>query len=148
MHLEENLTPTERTYIAVFYGILQFQRNHRTIDVTSVVELRQLRNVAISAWPTKGLRFTIPIYSIKMSLGVLSPHLNTPPNNQGILIGDKVYSEVFLAIDSSIIPDERFSSTPSMLDGLDHETETDLRILGCELIQSAGILLRLPQVTV
>ncbi|KAK7159447.1 hypothetical protein R3I94_005702 [Phoxinus phoxinus] len=81
-----------------------------------------------------------------MSLGVLSPHLNTPPNNQGILIGDKVYSEVFLAIDSSIIPDERFSTTPSMLDGLDHETETDLRILGCELIQSAGILLRLPQV--
>ncbi|KAK9979197.1 hypothetical protein ABG768_012641 [Culter alburnus] len=81
-----------------------------------------------------------------MSLGVLSPHLNTPPNNQGILIGDKVYSEVFLAIDNSIIPEERLSSTPSMLDGLDHETETDLRILGCELIQSAGILLRLPQV--
>ncbi|XP_067308428.1 cyclin-L1 [Pseudorasbora parva] len=81
-----------------------------------------------------------------MSVGVLSPHLNTPPNNQGILIGDKVYSEVFLAIDSSIIPDERFSATPSMLDGLDNETETDLRILGCELIQSAGILLRLPQV--
>uniref|UniRef100_A0A673MW72 Cyclin-L1 n=1 Tax=Sinocyclocheilus rhinocerous TaxID=307959 RepID=A0A673MW72_9TELE len=33
-----------------------------------------------------------------------------------------------------------------MLDGLDQKTETDLRILGCELIQSAGILLRLPQV--
>uniref|UniRef100_A0A667ZX91 Cyclin L1a n=1 Tax=Myripristis murdjan TaxID=586833 RepID=A0A667ZX91_9TELE len=33
-----------------------------------------------------------------------------------------------------------------MLDGLDLNTETDLRILGCELIQSAGILLRLPQV--
>uniref|UniRef100_A0A671KDT1 Cyclin-L1-like n=1 Tax=Sinocyclocheilus anshuiensis TaxID=1608454 RepID=A0A671KDT1_9TELE len=33
-----------------------------------------------------------------------------------------------------------------MLDGLDHETETDLRILGCELIQAAGILLHLPQV--
>ncbi|XP_050993650.1 cyclin-L1 isoform X2 [Labeo rohita] len=81
-----------------------------------------------------------------MSLGVLSPHMNTPPNSQGILIGDKVYSEVFLAIDSSIIPEERLSTTPSMLDGLDHETETDLRILGCELIQSAGILLRLPQV--
>lgn len=82
-----------------------------------------------------------------MSLGMLSPHLNTPPpNNQGILIGDKVYSEVFLAIDNSIIPEDRLSTTPSMLDGLDHETETDLRILGCERIQSAGILLRLPQV--
>uniref|UniRef100_A0A8C2IZG2 Cyclin L1a n=2 Tax=Cyprinus carpio TaxID=7962 RepID=A0A8C2IZG2_CYPCA len=33
-----------------------------------------------------------------------------------------------------------------MQDGLDLYTETDLRILGCELIQSAGILLRLPQV--
>ncbi|XP_065133156.1 cyclin-L1 isoform X3 [Paramisgurnus dabryanus] len=81
-----------------------------------------------------------------MSLGVSSPSLNTPANNQGILIGDKVYSEVFLAIDSSIVGEERLSTTPSMLDGLDHETETDVRILGCELIQSAGILLRMPQV--
>ncbi|KAF4802009.1 Cyclin-L1 [Turdus rufiventris] len=33
-----------------------------------------------------------------------------------------------------------------MQDGLDLQCETDLRILGCELIQAAGILLRLPQV--
>ncbi|XP_062384028.1 cyclin-L1 [Sardina pilchardus] len=77
---------------------------------------------------------------------IASPHLNTPALNEGILIGDKHYSEVYLAIDSSIVPEERLSPTPSMLDGLDLETETDLRILGCELIQSAGILLRLPQV--
>lgn len=83
-----------------------------------------------------------------MSLGVLSPSLNTPQNSDGILIGDKLYSEVFLAIDNSIVGAERLGTTPSMLDGLDHETETDLRILGCELIQSAGILLRLPQVAV
>lgn len=72
---------------------------------------------------------------------------NTSSNNEGILIGDKVYSEVFLTIDNSLIPDERLSPTPSMQDGLDLQTETDLRILGCELLQSAGILLRLPQVT-
>ncbi|KAF5898644.1 cyclin-L1 isoform X1, partial [Clarias magur] len=66
--------------------------------------------------------------------------------NEGILIGDKVYSEVSLTIDNSLIPEEKLSPTPSMLDGLDLHTETDLRILGCELIQSAGILLRLPQV--
>ncbi|XP_056599881.1 cyclin-L1 [Triplophysa dalaica] len=81
-----------------------------------------------------------------MSLGVLSPSLNIPQSSYGILIGDKLYSEVFLAIDNSIVGEERLGTTPSMLDGLDHETETDLRILGCELIQSAGILLRLPQV--
>ncbi|XP_041118919.1 cyclin-L1-like isoform X1 [Polyodon spathula] len=71
---------------------------------------------------------------------------NSSTDNEGILIGDRVYSEVFLAIDNSLIPDERLSTTPSMSDGLDLHNETDLRILGCELIQSAGILLRLPQV--
>ncbi|XP_041125590.1 cyclin-L1-like isoform X1 [Polyodon spathula] len=71
---------------------------------------------------------------------------NSSAGNEGILIGDRVYSEVFLAIDNSLIPEERLSTTPSMSDGLDLHNETDLRILGCELIQSAGILLRLPQV--
>uniref|UniRef100_A0A8C7CVG3 Cyclin L1a n=1 Tax=Oncorhynchus kisutch TaxID=8019 RepID=A0A8C7CVG3_ONCKI len=71
---------------------------------------------------------------------------NTSTNNDGILIGDRVYSEVYLTISNSLIPEERLQPTPSMLDGLDLHTETDLRILGCELIQSAGILLRLPQV--
>uniref|UniRef100_A0A3B5KSH7 Cyclin-L1 n=1 Tax=Xiphophorus couchianus TaxID=32473 RepID=A0A3B5KSH7_9TELE len=80
-----------------------------------------------------------------MAAGPLSVSSNAS-NNDGILIGDKVYSEVYLTIDNSVIPEERLSPTPSMLDGLDLNTETDLRILGCELIQSAGILLRLPQV--
>lgn len=83
-----------------------------------------------------------------MAAGPLSVSSNASTNNDGILIGDKVYSEVYLTIDNSLIPEERLSPTPSMLDGLDLNTETDLRILGCELIQSAGILLRLPQVSV
>ncbi|KAM8954442.1 cyclin-L1 [Pelodytes ibericus] len=78
------------------------------------------------------------------------PHLPGPNPctriTDGILIGDRVYSEVYLTIDNSLIPEERLSPTPSMLDGLELQSETDLRILGCELIQSAGILLRMPQV--
>lgn len=70
-----------------------------------------------------------------------------PPPPVGILIGDRLYSEVSLTIDHSLIPEERLSPTPSMQDGLDLQSETDLRILGCELIQAAGILLRLPQVS-
>lgn len=70
------------------------------------------------------------------------------PTAPGILIGDRLYSEVSLTIDHSLIPEERLSPTPSMQDGLDLQCETDLRILGCELIQAAGILLRLPQVGV
>lgn len=72
----------------------------------------------------------------------------TTTTTGGILIGDRLYSEVSLTIDHSLIPEERLSPTPSMQDGLDLPSETDLRILGCELIQAAGILLRLPQVSI
>jgi len=56
------------------------------------------------------------------------------------------YSGVFLTLDNVLLPEEKLSPTPSMKDGLDAETEQDLRILGCEFIQTAGILLKLPQV--
>ena len=56
------------------------------------------------------------------------------------------YGRVIISLENCLLPEERLRSTPSSLDGLDPETEMDLRILGCELIQTAGILLRLPQV--
>lgn len=34
-------------------------------------------------------------------------------------------------------------NSPSRADGIDEETETSLRIYGCELIQQAGIMLKL-----
>ncbi|EUB62765.1 Cyclin-L2 [Echinococcus granulosus] len=57
-----------------------------------------------------------------------------------------VYAGVHLSIDNYVIPPEKLFPTPSNLDGLDAETEFDLRYIGCELIQDAGTLLRLPQV--
>ena len=56
------------------------------------------------------------------------------------------FSRVILTLDNVLVPPDKLSPTPSMQDGLDSETEMDLRILGCELIQTAGILLKLPQV--
>ena len=61
------------------------------------------------------------------------------------VIETREYSKVLLTLDNVLIPSEKLSSTPSIIDGLDIDTETDLRILGCELIQTSGILLRLPQ---
>ncbi|KAL4717540.1 hypothetical protein ACJJTC_000689 [Scirpophaga incertulas] len=58
----------------------------------------------------------------------------------------KNYGKIVLTLHNLLLPDSAFKETPSQADGLDLETETDLRILGCELIQTAGILLRLPQV--
>ena len=57
------------------------------------------------------------------------------------------YARIVLTLENVLVPTEKLSPTPSMLDGLDNETEMDLRILGCELIQTAGILLKLPQVS-
>lgn len=56
------------------------------------------------------------------------------------------FSGVLLTLDNVLLPEEKLSPTPSMLDGLNSEIEQDLRVLGCELIQTAGILLKLPQV--
>ncbi|KAF6032823.1 CCNL1 [Bugula neritina] len=53
---------------------------------------------------------------------------------------------VFLTLENVLLPEEKLSPTPSMVDGLSAETEQDLRILGCEFIQTSGILLKLPQV--
>lgn len=58
----------------------------------------------------------------------------------------KNYGKIVLTLYNCLLPESVFKETPSQADGLDIETETDLRILGCELIQTAGILLKLPQV--
>lgn len=51
-----------------------------------------------------------------------------------------------LTLENCLLPETKLDLTPSQADGLDQDTEIDLRILGCELIQTAGILLKLPQV--
>ncbi|XP_062505222.1 cyclin-L2-like isoform X2 [Corticium candelabrum] len=53
---------------------------------------------------------------------------------------------VVLSLDNVLLPEEKLKETPSMAHGLDREMETDLRMLSCEFIQAAGVLLRLPQV--
>lgn len=59
-----------------------------------------------------------------------------------------VYGKIILSLENCLLALEKLEKSPSVVDGLDPETEYDLRILGCELIQTAGILLRLPQVRI
>ena len=58
----------------------------------------------------------------------------------------KTYGDVIITLENCVIPASKLSPTPSVRDGLDSETEMNLRVLGCEFIQTAGILLKLPQV--
>uniref|UniRef100_A0A6P7H541 Cyclin-L1-like n=1 Tax=Diabrotica virgifera virgifera TaxID=50390 RepID=A0A6P7H541_DIAVI len=80
------------------------------------------------------------IYSINMG-STKSDTLNNTVKST-----PKPYGKVILTLKNQLLPEEKLSPTPSQLDGLGLETETDLRIYGCELIQTAGILLKLPQV--
>lgn len=57
------------------------------------------------------------------------------------------FGKIILTLENCLLSDNKLQETPSQQDGLDKETETNLRILGCELIQIAGILLKLPQVS-
>ncbi|KAI0518712.1 hypothetical protein KFK09_006148 [Dendrobium nobile] len=52
---------------------------------------------------------------------------------------------IYTAIDNFYLTDEELKNSPSRKDGIDEDTETMLRIYGCDLIQESGILLRLPQ---
>lgn len=59
------------------------------------------------------------------------------------------YGKIVLTLENAILTTEKLDiNTVSQQDGLSKETEMDLRILGCELIQTAGILLKLPQVII
>jgi hypothetical protein len=62
-------------------------------------------------------------------------------------VPERTYGKIVLTLDNVLIPEDKLSPTPSELDGLDSETEMELRMLGCELIQTSGILLKLPQVS-
>eukprot|EP00250_Pteridium_aquilinum_P020944 c24995_g4_i1 orf=32-1396(+) len=52
---------------------------------------------------------------------------------------------IYTAIDTFYLSQEQLQNSPSRKDGVDEETETVLRLYGCELIQEGGILLKLPQ---
>lgn len=58
----------------------------------------------------------------------------------------KDFDRIHLNLENCIVPRERIENTPSAKQGMSHELEVDLRIVGCEYIQAAGLLLQLPQV--
>ena len=67
------------------------------------------------------------------------------PSSAAVAKLEKNFSQIILTLENVLIAPEKVAKTPSGEDGLDAETEKDLRILGTELIQIAGMLLKLPQ---
>lgn len=89
-------------------------------------------------------RIVVETFFVRVLLEMGSAKCDPAPS--GAKQAPKPYGKVILTLKNKLLPDEKLSPTPSQSDGLDIETETDLRIYGCELIQTAGILLELPQV--
>ena len=67
-------------------------------------------------------------------------------NEQAKLETKTEYAGVKLTLDNCLFSAEQLEVTPSQKDGLDMKVEEDLRFLGCEYIQIAGIMLKMPQV--
>lgn len=94
------------------------------------------------------LPITIP--TIKVS-AITSPNTKPIPENNGETpvtthtLLPKAYGKIVLTNDV-LLTEEKLYPTPSSLDRLEEESETELRIMGCELIATAGVLLKLPQV--
>ena len=68
------------------------------------------------------------------------------PNSQGVA-SVRSYGHIRLDISNSVLPLDKLSPTPSAKDGLSEEIEMQIRSMGCDLIQIAGKLLKLPQVS-
>ncbi|VDM37453.1 unnamed protein product [Toxocara canis] len=63
----------------------------------------------------------------------------------------RLYSSIDISAEKWLLTlDEKsmakLENPPSLADGIDIQTEQDLRYLGCEIIQSGAIMLRIPQV--
>lgn len=65
--------------------------------------------------------------------------------SSGITTNPLVIQKV--SLDIPLMRPEQLYPTPSMSDNLPYEVEFDLRLVGCELIQTGGRLLKLPQVS-
>lgn len=52
---------------------------------------------------------------------------------------------IFTTLDNFYVSKDDLAESPSRQDGITVEMEKEQRIYGCELIQEAGILLKLPQ---
>ncbi len=57
----------------------------------------------------------------------------------------RLWDFVDISCDKILLPENKTSNPPSFADGMDSDFEKELRFLGCELIQAAGILLKMPQ---
>jgi hypothetical protein len=77
---------------------------------------------------------------------VVSVNNNNVCNNNNNNNLKPIFGKIVISLENCILSNDKLSSTPSMNDGLDSQLEYDLRVLGTELIQTSGILLKLPQV--
>lgn len=77
------------------------------------------------------------------SLPVL-PATNTTSSSTTAMTSTQASIKVTLQV--PLMKPEQLYPTPSMKDFVPYDVEFDLRLTGCELIQTSGRLLKLPQV--
>ena len=107
-------------------------RSSVTVETTVVVE--------VNNGGANTTRSQDPVVASSSSLSPEQPSKTVPS------AAPSTFGKVKISLENLILPDYRLYPTPSMSEGLDSRTEWHLRRLGCDFIQHAGILLKLPQV--
>lgn len=74
--------------------------------------------------------------------------LPAPIPDQSSSTSTAIVSNIRVSLSIPLLPKEKLYPTPSMADNLKYDDEFDLRLTGCELIQTSGRLLKLPQVII
>ena len=84
----------------------------------------------------------VPSSTVTTNTTPVTPSLNSN------MASKEQFGHIKLDISNSVLPYAKLVTTPSSNDGIPEDTEHQIRSLGCELIQLAGKLLKLPQVRI
>ncbi|CAG0925030.1 unnamed protein product [Notodromas monacha] len=135
-----------RDYLHYIRKYKRFEKRHRNMsvhlspcfrdvhigDIVTVGECRPLaKTVRFNVLKTPVYRYFCTVFSGKMEKEEMV---------------SRPYGKIVLSLDNVLLPPEKTASSPSYEDGLDEKSEFELRFVACELIQTAGILLKVPQV--
>ena len=125
-----------------------------TVGLSSIPTSASLTSLANSIITNASLNNKINISSsnspnkqlVKTNTGILSTIMASSNDSINKTSNNPNQPIVKVSLSVQLLKPEKLYPTPSMNDNLPFDVEFDLRLTGCELIQTAGRLLKLPQV--
>ncbi|XP_055339411.1 cyclin-L1-like [Paramacrobiotus metropolitanus] len=137
--VEHHLYKSSRVDKRIALGAMEPSRKKSTLIIKSTEVRVKLKTDKSEIVTERRDSKDVQIVAISQSVSP-NPHVET---HSSVL--QRTFGKVVISLENCILPADKLFPTPSMTEGLDVRTEWYLRRLGCDIIQHAGILLKLPQ---